>query len=104
MTHNGPQFTSDEFQEFPRQRGIKHTRTPPYPAVSNGAAEKLVRTTKMALLKQVLGDDAAGLKRTMQERLWDFLLSYRNTPNSVTAKTPAELFLKREPRVKLSLY
>ncbi|KAL1469703.1 hypothetical protein MTO96_024888 [Rhipicephalus appendiculatus] len=27
----------------------------------------------------------------------------RNTPNSVTGRTPAELFLKRQPRVKLSL-
>ncbi|KAL1469667.1 hypothetical protein MTO96_024895 [Rhipicephalus appendiculatus] len=83
--------------------GIKHTRTPPWHAASNGAAEKLVRTTKTVFLKQVLADDAAGLKRTMQERLCHFLLSYRNTPNSVTAKTPAELFLKCSPRVKLSL-
>lgn len=103
VTDNGPQFTSDEFQEFLQHRGIRHTRTPPYHAASNGAAERLVRTTKTALLKQVLCDNLAGVKRTTQERLNDFLLSYRCTPSSVTAKTPAELFLKRVPRIKLSL-
>ncbi|XP_064485936.1 uncharacterized protein K02A2.6-like [Ornithodoros turicata] len=103
VTDNGPQFASEEFQEFLRQRGIRHTRTPPYHAASNGAAERLVRTTKTALFKEVLEDRIMGAKRTVQERINNFLMSYRNTPNSVTAKAPAELFLKRLPRIRLSL-
>lgn len=103
VTDNGPQFTSDDFGEFIRRRGIKHTRTPPYHAASNGAAERLVRTTKEALLKQVLSDKNAGVKSTVQERLNKFLFSYRNTPHSITSRTPAEIFLKRLPRVTLSL-
>ena len=36
-------------------------------------------------------------------RVADILFRYRNTPHSTTGKTPAELFLKREPRTFLSL-
>lgn len=82
------------------QRCIKHTRTPPYHAASHGAAERLVRTTKTALLKQVFGDM---WRESTKERLDDFLISYRNTPTSVTARVPVELFLKQLPCIKLSL-
>lgn len=103
VSDNGPQFTSHEFSDFAASHGIRHTRTPPYHASSNGAAERLVQTTKASLLKQVLHDNLTGQHRTLHQRLSDFLLAYRNTPNSVTGRTPAELFLKRQPRVKLSL-
>nr|XP_050042510.1 uncharacterized protein K02A2.6-like [Dermacentor andersoni] len=103
ISDNGPQFTAQEFADFTSSHGIRHTRTPPYHASSNGAAERLVQTTKATLLKQVLHDNLTGQNRTLHQRLNDFLLAYRNTPNSVTGRTPAELFLKRQPRVKLSL-
>lgn len=38
-----------------------------------------------------------------QHRLAQFLFTYRNTPHSVTERTPAEMFLKRQPRTRLSL-
>ncbi|XP_064475582.1 uncharacterized protein K02A2.6-like [Ornithodoros turicata] len=103
VSDNGPQFIAQEFADFTRGLGIRHTRTPPYHAASNGAAERLVQTTKTILLKQVLHDNMTGQRRTLHQRLDDFLLAYRNTANSVTGRTPAELFLKRQPRVKLSL-
>ncbi|XP_040355390.1 uncharacterized protein K02A2.6-like [Ixodes scapularis] len=103
VSDNGPQFVSDEFSEFMRVNGIKHVKTPPYHAASNGAAERLVQTTKKTLLKQLLDEKQSGKKHSLLERLDSFLLSYRNTPNSTTGRTPAELFLKRQPRVKLSL-
>ncbi|KAL1249315.1 hypothetical protein QQF64_020320 [Cirrhinus molitorella] len=37
------------------------------------------------------------------QRLARFLFTYRNTPHTVTERTPAELFLKRQPRTRLSL-
>lgn len=37
------------------------------------------------------------------ESLNDFILAYRTTPHSVTGRTSAELFLKKQPRVNLSL-
>lgn len=51
----------------------------------------------------MLDEKQSGKKHSLLERLDSFLLSYRNTPNSTTGRTPAELFLKRQPRVKLSL-
>ena len=38
-----------------------------------------------------------------QQRLARFLFTYRNTPHTVTERTPAEMFLKRQPRTRLSL-
>ena len=59
-------------------------------------AERHVRTLK-GMYK------AYGNTRSVQHRLADILFRYRNTPHSTTGKTPAELFLKREPRTFLSL-
>lgn len=78
-------------------------KTPLYHPASNGAAERLVETAKKVLLKQVLEEDFTGIKHSWLERLDSFLMSYRNTPNSMTDRTPAELFLKRQPRVILLL-
>jgi len=44
-----------------------------------------------------------GNTRSVQHRVADILFRYRNTPHSTTGKTPAELFLKREPRTFLYL-
>lgn len=103
VSENGPQFTAEDFGRFMHQHGIKHTRTPPYHTASNGTAEHLVQTMKTTLLKQVMHDWFTGVKRTFQECVNDFLLVYRNTPNSVTGNTPAEMFLRRKPRIMLSL-
>ena len=37
------------------------------------------------------------------QRLQSFLLTYRITPHAVTGRTPAELFLKRQLRTRLTL-
>lgn len=76
--------------------------TPPYHPASNGAAERAVQTVKRALLKQVLEDDLQGKRRNIHEKLSCFLLAYRTTPHTSTGKAPAELFLGRLPRTRLS--
>lgn len=101
VSDNGPQFVSQEFEDFLAKNNIKHTRTPPYHPISNGAAERLVQTTKRALLKQLLSDVSQN-RESVQAGLDSFLMSYRNTPHSVTGSTPAQLFLKRQPKTKLS--
>lgn len=103
VSDNGPQFSAQEFQDFLDACGIRRTYSPPYHPQSNGAAERSVQTVKRSLRKQLLHDNKGGNNRSMRERLDDFLLAYRTTPNTATGKCPAELFLKRTPRTKLSL-
>ena len=40
VSDNGPQFTSNDFAEFTKTNGIKHTRSSPYHPATNGEAEK----------------------------------------------------------------
>lgn len=103
VTDNGPQFRAAEFLTFLKANGVKHTLTPPYHPQSNGAAERAVQTTKKALLKQLMDDERTGTNRSLQHRLDNFLFSYRATPHTFTGKSPAELFLRRKLRTRLSL-
>ncbi|KAM7281655.1 uncharacterized protein ISCGN_006447, partial [Ixodes scapularis] len=102
VTDGGPQFRSEEFKNFLKDQEVVHTMTPPYHPASNGAAERAVQTVKRALLKQVLEDDLHGKRRNIHEKLSCFLLAYRTTPHTSTGKAPAELFLGRLPRTRLS--
>ena len=87
VSDNGPQFTSEEFTKFMRSNGIKHIRCSPYHPSSNGAVERLVRTFKQAM-KASHRDHLSP-----QQRLENFLLSYRTTPHATTGKSPCTLFL-----------
>ena len=95
VSDNGPQFTSAEFTSFLRNNGVKHILTPPYHSASNGMAERLVRSFKASLNK----NNSINIVHQIQ----NFLYSYRTTPHSATEVTPAELFLKRQVRTRLSL-
>jgi hypothetical protein len=99
VSDNGPQLTSQEFEDFLRSNGIKHTLVPPYHPASNGQAERCVATVKLALKKHML--DYTGANR--EDRLNQFLLMYRTTPHSTTGRSPAEIFLKRRPRTRFDL-
>ena len=86
VSDNGPQFISDEFKTFMRFNCIKHIRTAVYHPAPNGEAERFVQTFKNALKR---GKKDTG---TLKQKLAQFLLRYRTTPSTVTARTPAELF------------
>ncbi|XP_054272632.1 uncharacterized protein K02A2.6-like [Macrosteles quadrilineatus] len=103
VSDNQATFTSSEFREFLAKNGVKFTLTPPYHPASNGSAERSVQIVKKNLLRQVLGESATG-SITLQHKLDNFLISYRNTPCSVTGLTPAEMFLNWKPRTKLTLF
>ena len=95
VSDNGSQFTSDEFKRFMATNGIKHTLVPPYHPSSNGAAERSVQILKIRLEKVCYG-----VHGSLNQRLANFLLLYRSTPHTTTS--PAELFLKLQPRTRFS--
>ena len=49
VSENGPQFTSDQFADFLRQNGVRHTRSAPYHPATNRAAERMVQVLKKGL-------------------------------------------------------
>ncbi|XP_041379456.1 uncharacterized protein LOC121392177 [Gigantopelta aegis] len=97
VTDNGPQFVSKELEEFTSQNGIRHSKVAPYHPRSNGLAERFVQTFKMAMKKMSKeGGD-------INQKLTNFLLNYRKTPQSTVKEAPAMLLMKRIPRSRLDL-
>ncbi|XP_059894695.1 uncharacterized protein K02A2.6-like [Gadus macrocephalus] len=98
LTGNEPQFVSQEFESFLTINGVKHIKSPAYHPASNGLAERLVQNLKKSLAKnRAIGG------MTLEHCVANFLIGYRNTPHTKTEKTPAELFLRRQVRTRLSL-
>lgn len=98
---NGPPFTSAEFSRFLAENGVKLTHTPVYHPQSDGQIERGVGSLKGGLNKQLLDSETS--TRTLQHKIDAWLFAYRNTPHTVTKISPAELFLGRRPRTRLSL-
>ena len=96
VSDNGPQFVAGEFKSFLKMNCIKHTLCPPYHPSTNGLAERHVQTFKA--MYQSCTD-----KGSVQHRVANVLFRCGNTPHTTTHQTPAQLFLKREPRTHLSL-
>ena len=88
VSDNGPQFTSEEFEDFMKGNCIQHTLTPPYHPASNGQAEIGVKIFKSMYVKSL--PDVS-----VEERVAKVLSKYRNMTHTTTGKTPAELFLKK---------
>ena len=97
VSDNGPQFVSQEFQEFGNQNYITHIKSTPYHPKTNGLAERMVRTFKERLRA---GKNSSA---DLDLRLQRFLLSYRNTPHKSTGRSPAELLMGHWLRSKLDL-
>ena len=57
----------------------------------------------MQTLKYALESSASDPSCSLQQRICNFLLSYRSTPHATTGSSPAKLFLQRELRTRLSL-
>ncbi|XP_018325433.1 uncharacterized protein LOC108737207 [Agrilus planipennis] len=101
VADNGPPFASNEFKTFLEAHGVTLTHSPSFHPASNGQIERSVQSVKACLEKQLL--DNASSARSLQHKIDSWLFAYRNTSHSVTKVTPAELFLGRRPRTKLSL-
>ena len=97
VSDNGSNFTSDEFESFCVENGIKHKLTEPYNPQKNGEAERFVQTLKNRLEK-MQGDSGE-----MQTKIDRFLLCYRNTPHSATNESPAMMLKGYQLKTKLDL-
>ncbi|XP_060118370.1 uncharacterized protein K02A2.6-like, partial [Heteronotia binoei] len=60
VSDNGAAFTSGEFQAFLQRYLIKHIRSAPFHPATNGQAERMVRTTKEALIREAARGFFAG--------------------------------------------
>ncbi|XP_048247554.1 uncharacterized protein K02A2.6-like [Haliotis rufescens] len=95
VSDNGTCFTSDEFAIFIKRNGIQHICTSPYHPASNGLAERSVQTFKQGFKKLSGG--------SINTRVSRFLFRYRNTPQTTTGSSPAQLLFGRRPRSHLDL-
>lgn len=95
VSDNGSQFTSTEFKEFVSANGIRHVLTAPYHPSTNGIAERFVQSLKQGLKKSAV--------QPFHLRLYNFLLTYRNTPHATTKECPASLMMGRRLRSRLDL-
>ena len=89
ITDNGPQFKSEEMEEFAQSYGFVYITTSPYYPQANGLAERMVKTVKDLL--------------EHSNDPYKALLSYRATPMPWCALSPAELFVKRVSELALTV-
>ena len=75
---NGPQYHSEEFAQFAKEWGFKHTTSSPRYPQANGEVERAVRTVKGILKKEKLGPNkgAVGIQ------------IYTNSKWILTSRTP----------------
>lgn len=90
-TDNGPQFVSDEMENYLKDNNIEHVHTTALWPQANGEVERQNRS----LLK------AMKTAKNWKKELNTFLMAYRSTPHSTTGETPAKLLYKRNIRTKL---
>ena len=77
--------------------GVKHIKSSPYHPASNGVAERMVQTLKLALK----ADHKRGVP--LEKSLANFLLHYRITPHVTTGVPPCTLMMNHSLRTRLDL-
>lgn len=58
ISDNGPQFIVEEFRDFMKLNGIRHTTSSPYHPRTNGLVERFVQTFK-SVMKSAKHDDGS---------------------------------------------
>ena len=88
VSDNGPQFVSDEFNNFCRKWDIEHYTCSPYNSRANGKAESVVKTAKRLLRKSMESKSDPYLA----------LLDHRNTPSQGLITSPAQRLMSRRTK------
>ena len=91
VSDNGPCYRGEQFSEFLRRKGIKHTTSSPYYPQSNGLAETYVKVVKNMMKKA----------QKCKVRFNDMLYQYRTSPVAGKRESPIELLEQRRPRTDM---
>ena len=76
VTDNALSFTSKEFQEWCKSKGITHLTGAPCHPATNSAAERLMQTFKRSIIKWALPPKSALQQLLMQYRRTSFACGY----------------------------
>ena len=91
VSNNGPCYRGEQFCEFLKRKGIKHTTSSPYYPQSNGLAEAYVKVVKNMMKKA----------QRCRVRFNDMLYQYRTSPVAGKRESPIELLEQRRPRTNM---
>ncbi|BES92812.1 Hypothetical Protein NTJ_05622 [Nesidiocoris tenuis] len=94
VSDNATIFTSGEFKQFCSTAGITQKFIAPGHPATNGLAERNVQTLKHRLA--AMENETS----SMRKKIFEILFRYRATP-LINGKTPSELFLNRQIRIRL---
>ncbi|XP_013928944.1 PREDICTED: vomeronasal type-2 receptor 26-like [Thamnophis sirtalis] len=93
VSDNGPQFTSDTFQQYLASLGIRHAQMAPYHPAGNGMAERAVRSAKETLARLS--------HLPWPARLQAYLRAQHSTPCQASGRCPSEILMGRWLRTTL---
>lgn len=97
VTDNGPQFVSQQFENYLKEKGIRHVLSSNYYPKYNGQIECLNSVLKVYIqVARLEGKDPA-------KSITEFLSSYRVTSHAVTGRSSAFLLHGRPPRSKIDI-
>ncbi|XP_064464128.1 uncharacterized protein K02A2.6-like [Ornithodoros turicata] len=97
VSDNESQFKSSEFENFLKERGIKHLCSSLYYPQGNGLVERFNRTFKQYV-------QLASLERIpLRTAVTEYLGVFRTIPHSTTGQSPAKLLHGRQPRTRLDI-
>ena len=98
-TDNGKEYTSNEFENYLRQHGIKHQTTVPYNPQQNGVAERMNRTI-LNMVRSMLFFKNVKLMFWADAVLCAVYIKNRCPSSSIRNKTPFEMWHGHIPSVK----
>ncbi|XP_021347324.1 uncharacterized protein K02A2.6-like [Mizuhopecten yessoensis] len=96
VSDNGPQFVSEEFRNFVKSNGIRHSTSAPYHPSTNGLAERFVQSFKMAM-RSSAKDHEATTPPTSSDSMVQ-TTSDSNACPSLPEKSTVDTPIRRNPK------